>query len=62
MSKLLTDVEAAKELRLSPYTLRNWRVQGRGPRWVMLGRAVRYRPEDLQEYCEKHRVAEQAVR
>jgi predicted DNA-binding transcriptional regulator AlpA len=57
MSNLLKEREVAERLSMSVFTLRNWRVAGRGPRWVVLGRrAVRYRPEDLDEYCRQHRA------
>ena len=53
---LLTDFEAAFHLSLATGTLRNLRSQGRGPRFVRLGRAVRYRPEDLDEWIEGNLV------
>ncbi len=53
---LLKDTETAKRLNVSVFTLRNWRVDGKGPKWVTLGRAVRYRPEDLEQYIEQNKV------
>ena len=52
----LNDVEAAKFLRLSPQTLRNWRVQSRGPAYIRAGRAIRYSSEDLKDYMDQNRV------
>lgn len=46
-SALITEKDVAARLGLSPATLRNWRVAGRGPRFVKLSRAVRYRPADV---------------
>lgn len=37
-------------------TLRNWRSQGRGPRYIRYGRAIRYRVSDLNKYVEAHMV------
>lgn len=37
--KMLSTAEAALMLGLSPYTLRLWRHQGKGPRFVKLGNA-----------------------
>jgi hypothetical protein len=37
-------------------TLNNWRSQGRGPAFVRLGKAIRYRTSDLREYLDQHRV------
>ena len=30
--------------------LRFWRVKGRGPRYLKIGRAVRYSPEDVEAF------------
>ncbi len=54
---MLDDVQAARMLGLSPQTLRNWRTQRKGPRYIKLGRAIRYRPEDLENYI-KGRIIE----
>lgn len=44
MTDELFDTEAvARFAGLSPVTLRKWRMTGAGPRFVRLGRAVRYR-------------------
>ena len=48
----LTDREAAKFLGLSVATLRAWRLQHRGPRFVRFGRAVRYLLSDLELFIE----------
>lgn len=51
---ILVDTRGAAELlALSPGTLKNWRSQGRGPRYVIgPGGLVRYRPADLREWAE----------
>ena len=56
--KLLDEDKAAEILGLAVQTLRNWRSQRRGPVYVKLGRSVRYRPEDLEEYIRVHSVTE----
>ena len=53
---LLDEHAAAKVLGLSVITLRNYRHLRRGPDYVKLGRSVRYRLEDLEEYIERHRI------
>jgi excisionase family DNA binding protein len=51
--QLLTESEAASLLTLSVKTLRNWRVSGKGPRFVRLsGRAIRYRRSDLEAFID----------
>ena len=38
-------------------TLRKWRCIGEGPRFVRIGRAVRYRKADLDAYAEARTFA-----
>jgi hypothetical protein len=45
---LRTTPEAAADLSIEPGTLEQWRWNGRGPRFVKIGRSVRYRPADLE--------------
>ena len=47
---VLRTADAAKHLGLSASTLNKWRVDGRGPRFVKLGRSVCYRPVDLDAW------------
>lgn len=50
-SNLLTAKEAAEHLRLKPETLKHWRMYGRGPKFLSLGkRSIRYRREDLEAW------------
>ena len=51
-SKLFTTTEAANFLRLKPNTLEIWRFQGKGPRFLKLGRACRYRLADLEQFMD----------
>ncbi len=56
-SGLLTTVEAAEYLRLSPRTLEDMRVTGNGPRYYKLGPGKRskvvYRREDLETWLRR---------
>lgn len=47
---LRTTEEAAERLGMKKGTLEVWRVQGRGPRFLKLGRAVRYPEEFLDDF------------
>lgn len=51
--RTLTDIEVAARLGVSRFTVRSWRLKGIGPRFLKLGRAVRYRPEDVDEYVRQ---------
>jgi excisionase family DNA binding protein len=44
--------DAASQLGLSASTLNKWRTQGRGPRFVKLGRTVCYRLSDLEAWLQ----------
>jgi len=50
--KTLTTKEAAELLGIKPGTLEIWRVYGKSPRWMKIGKAVRYRLSDLNEFME----------
>lgn len=50
MDRLLTTEEAAGQLGWATNTLEKKRVYGQGPRYLKLGRSVRYREEDIQEW------------
>jgi predicted site-specific integrase-resolvase len=52
---LLTETEAAHQLALNVKTLRRWRWAGKGPRFLKIGGAVRYDPNDLDEYVAASR-------
>ena len=52
---LLTTAEAEMLLRLKPHTLRQWRVQGKGPSYIKSGRFVRYSKSDLELWADQHR-------
>ena len=47
---LLTEADVAQRLNLAIGTLQSWRIDGKGPGFLKLGRAVRYRPEDVESY------------
>ena len=46
----LTDIEVANRLGVSRFTVRSWRLKVVGPRFLKMGRAVRYRPQDVDDY------------
>jgi len=50
------EYEAAKLLGCTVSCLRAWRFRKVGPRFIRIGRLVRYRVSDLQDYQELHLV------
>jgi hypothetical protein len=54
---LLTTMEAARLLSLSPRTLERLRLSGDGPRFCKLRRSVRYRLADLELWANQNSVA-----
>ncbi len=51
--RLLHEAEAAKILSIKVSTLRRWRWSGEGPRFLKIGAAVRYDPQELKAYLAK---------
>ncbi|MCZ4577774.1 MULTISPECIES: helix-turn-helix transcriptional regulator [Gordonia] len=56
-SVLLDERQAAYLAGLSPFTMRNIRKEGRGPRYVKLARRIRYRRLDVELWIEQHVAA-----
>lgn len=53
---LLDPKAAAILLNCSDWTLAEWRCSGSGPRFIKVGRLVRYALEDLQVWIEGQKV------
>ncbi|MBM4313718.1 MAG: helix-turn-helix domain-containing protein [Deltaproteobacteria bacterium] len=51
--KLLTQKEVKEITGLADSTLEQWRLKGKGPKFIKLGRLVRYRLSDLDTYISK---------
>ncbi len=51
--QLLTEQKTAEALNCTVAALRRWRRERRGPRFVKLGRLIRYNPADLEAYVEQ---------
>jgi excisionase family DNA binding protein len=56
MERLLKTAESAKQTGLSIRTFERMRSSGMGPRFVKVGRAVRYRESDLEEWLTSQTV------
>jgi excisionase family DNA binding protein len=54
--RALTEREVAELLGLSVATLRAWRHRGKGPRFLRLGRSVRYLPSDVEDFVRASAV------
>ena len=60
-TRALTERDVAELLGLSVATLRAWRHRGKGPRFLRLGRSVRYLPSDLADFVRASAVDTKAV-
>lgn len=49
---LLTEKDVARRIGLSLASVRRWRLLKQGPRFLKLGSAVRYKPEDMAAWLE----------
>lgn len=58
MPNLLDETSAAQLLNLRPRTLTRWRFERKGPAFVKLGGAVRYRSSDLEAFVSRNLVAQ----
>lgn len=52
LENLLNEHDVASVTGLSVASVRRWRLLRQGPRYVKIGAAVRYRPEDLTKWLE----------
>jgi predicted DNA-binding transcriptional regulator AlpA len=51
--KLLTQKEVKEITGLADSTLEQWRLKGKGPKFIKLGRLVRYRLSDVDTYISR---------
>lgn len=61
MTALLNNEATALALGISPITLRIWRCEGKGPRYIKLGdskqASVAYDPADVEAWLEARKFA-----
>jgi predicted DNA-binding transcriptional regulator AlpA len=50
--RLLNEREVARITGLSVASVRRWRLLRLGPRYIKIGAAVRYKPEDIAKWLE----------
>ena len=48
----LSERQVAEALNLSVRTLQHWRLEGRGPLFVRIGRAVRYPQGEIEKFLK----------
>ena len=56
MNHKVKDVEAAKIIGLSVQTMRNWRHLRKGPKYLKIGRSIRYDLLDISDWCKKNTI------
>ena len=54
--KHLPPFEVAEQLGVPVATLVDWRYKKKGPRFIKVGRLVRYAQEDIDAYVDAQRV------
>ena len=55
-TELLDERAAAAVLRVQRGTLSAWRLRHQGPKYIRVGRSVRYHPDDLSAYISQRTV------
>ena len=56
MQPLLTQRQASEMLALSERTLERFRISGIGPKFVRMGKSIRYRLGDVEAWIERRTV------
>jgi predicted DNA-binding transcriptional regulator AlpA len=54
--ELLTPRQAAEKLQVDVQLLNQWRSARKGPSFIKLGRFIRYKSDELQEWIDKRQV------
>lgn len=54
--RLLSQEEAARVVGVKATTLNTWRHQGKGPKFLKLGRSCFYRPGDIETWLDEQCV------
>lgn len=52
LETLLNEHDVARITGLSVASVRRWRLLGQGPKYIKIGAAVRYKPEDVSAWLE----------
>lgn len=52
LEELLTEHDVARITGMSLATARRWRLLRQGPKYLKIGAAVRYKPEDITAWLE----------
>ena len=55
MERLLTTQEVADLLQVPVTTIYQWRHQGKGPKGYVVGRHIRFRPEDVDSWLDEQK-------
>ena len=50
---LLAEGEIARQIGVSLHTIRRWRHERKGPAYLRMGRTIRYRQEDIDEFIAR---------
>jgi excisionase family DNA binding protein len=58
MEKLLSPQEVADQLGVPLRTVYSWNHKGTGPRVHRIGKHVRYRPSDVEQWLADHATGE----
>jgi predicted DNA-binding transcriptional regulator AlpA len=52
LAELLNEHDVARITGLSVASVRRWRLFRQGPKYIKIGSAVRYKPEDISAWLE----------
>lgn len=55
MSKFLNEIQLSELIQIKPSTLRKWRWEGKGPKFIKIGHRVMYSMLDITSYIDAQR-------
>jgi predicted site-specific integrase-resolvase len=50
LERLYSPENLSEKIGKSPVTLRRWRREGKGPKWMVVERSIRYRESDVANW------------
>jgi predicted site-specific integrase-resolvase len=57
----MTPEQVADRYQISPDSLKEWRYKGVGPKYLRIGKRVRYRVTDLERWEKEREAANRAL-
>ncbi|WAL64464.1 helix-turn-helix domain-containing protein [Amycolatopsis cynarae] len=60
-ARLMSRKEVAEDIGVSPATLAQWAYQGRGPKYIRVGKFAKYRWSDVESWLHQQETGGEAA-